>query len=85
MHHCFDHQTPLLQACLTEKLDAVLRSSALEKQSDAQQFEEAVQRLEGQLVALRDELHDRERQIAELHISNQVRADFDERWIMLVG
>jgi len=37
------------------------------------QTEEAMQRLEETLASLREELHERECQVAELHMTHQVR------------
>ncbi|GFH06935.1 uncharacterized protein HaLaN_01658, partial [Haematococcus lacustris] len=56
---------------LQEQLDAVRKATAAEAQASSTQYESATRRLEDTVDRLRDELHGRERQIAELHLSYQ--------------
>ncbi|KAJ9517653.1 hypothetical protein QJQ45_025120 [Haematococcus lacustris] len=56
---------------LQEQLEAVRKATAAEAQASSTQYEAATRRLEETVDRLRDELHGRERQIAELHLSYQ--------------
>jgi len=47
--------------------------SSMEKHIVQRQMDESMQKLEESLAGLREELHERECQVAELHMTHQVR------------
>lgn len=57
---------------MQSQLESLRKTHGLEKQMVSEQYEEAVRKLEDKVAALKDELHSRERQVAELHMSQQV-------------
>lgn len=72
------HSLPLplpssLQASLQSQLDSERRAHASAVAAQEEQHLLAARALEDKLLLLRDELHEKERQKAELHISHQVR------------
>lgn len=72
------HPLPLplpssLQASLQSQLDSERRAHASAVAAQEEQHLLAARALEDKLLLLRDELHEKERQKAELHISHQVR------------
>lgn len=61
------------QSYAAEQLDALQKACVMERQMLQRQHEEVAQRMEETLASLREELHGRECQVAELHMSHQVR------------
>ena len=61
-----------MQASLQSQLETLRRQFASDSASQEEQHLAAARSLEDKVLALRDELHGRERQMAELHINHQV-------------
>ncbi|KAF5841604.1 hypothetical protein DUNSADRAFT_12060 [Dunaliella salina] len=59
------------RSMLADQMEGLRKATSLEKQITQRQMEEAMQRLEEALAGLREELHDRECQVAELHMTHQ--------------
>ncbi len=58
---------------LADQLEGLRKATSMEKQIAQRQMDEAMQRLEETISGLREELHERECQVAELHMAHQVR------------
>ena len=61
-----------MQASLQSQLETLRRQFASDSASQEEQHLAAARSLEDKVLALRDDLHGRERQMAELHINHQV-------------
>lgn len=58
---------------LADQMEGLRKMTAMDKEMAQRQIDEATQRMEETISGLREELHERECQVAELHMTHQVR------------